>query len=465
MRAFRKYGEENLLSFASPSAKLVFTGCMIAVIAFVLSLLKHLLKIACDYINLGDTPENIMTIIIAFLVATSIISVGVAIILFVTTPTHKRLQRLLEKRLYKVSSGNPMGLTKGTLLPEINVTADKNMPDRFVARIKTASCKPEVIEKISATISSAFTGRFKDYAVVQKHTELSYSSVNFYIEDVNRSRKIRARDISDILTGDVTKLIIQDNTVIDLTSSGSILICGKTRSGKTTAVESILMEVLSYGEDFHGSRVVIIDPKNAELSTLKGCISPVEGDAHNIMEALQDYEQLRIQRQKYLNDKGEEVGKPVHWWEANMKPCFLFIDEWVALRGFFPSKADKDDPDYNQKHFDELIRRIVTMGSSAGCFVIISVAEASVEGAGIPSMIRSAIQTKILMRPTRSEALFLWDSSQIDALPERLYKPGDAWFSSTDGINDNPMYVEFPELLFEEYAVLQGLISDYSMNS
>ena len=49
-------------------------------------------------------------------------------------------------------------------------------------------------------------------------------------------------------------------------------------------------------------------------------------------------------------------------------------------------------------------------------------------------MIRSAMGTKILMRPTKQEGMLLWSTDKMEALPERRYAQGDAWISSTDGI-------------------------------
>ena len=77
------------------------------------------------------------------------------------------------------------------------------------------------------------------------------------------------------------------------------------------------------------------------------------------------------ERQKALNGLSEQWGNAVHWWDAGMHPSFLFIDEYVALRSLLPKKADKAAPDYSLAEFDDLIKRIVTMGASAGCYVII----------------------------------------------------------------------------------------------
>ena len=148
-----------------------------------------------------------------------------------------------------------------------------------------------------------------------------------------------------------------------------------------------------------------------------------------------------------------------------MHPSFLFLDEYVALRSLLPSKAAKDDPDYCLATFDGLLRRVVTMGASAGCYVIISIAEASVESGGLPAMLRSAMSTRILFRPTRSEGLLMWDKTMLDTMPPRVYKAGDAWFSSTDGEHDAVSYVHFPVMQFPIYRELGRLLAEYYSDS
>ena len=140
----------------------------------------------------------------------------------------------------------------------------------------------------------------------------------------------------------------------------------------------------------------------------------------------------------------------------------LFLDEYVALRTMFPKRASKEDPDYCLATFDGLVKRIVTMGASAGCYAIISIAEASVEEGGLPSMVRSACSTRILFRPTLPEARLIWDADRLAYLAApRTYGPGDAWFSSTDGVHDRICFVHFPVMRFRVYRELGRLLDLY----
>ena len=151
----------------------------------------------------------------------------------------------------------------------------------------------------------------------------------------------------------------------------------------------------------------------------------------------------------------------IKWWNAGMHPSFLFIDEYVSCRSIFPKKASKDS-DYCLETFDALLKRIVTMGASAGCFVIVSIAEASVQEGGLPAMLRSAMSTKILFRPTITEGRLMWDGEKLSNFStDRVYGPGDAWFSSTDGIHDAVSFIHFPHMQFPVYKELGRLLQEY----
>ena len=101
------------------------------------------------------------------------------------------------------------------------------------------------------------------------------------------------------------------------------------------------------------------------------------------------------------------------------------------------------------------------MGASAGCYIIISIAEASVESGGLPAMIRSAMSTRICFKPTMAEARLMWDSEKLKDLPERIYKTGEAFFTSTNGINENITFVSFPYMDFRVYHELGRLLKYY----
>lgn len=220
--------------------------------------------------------------------------------------------------------------------------------------------------------------------------------------------------------------------------------------------------MLAAGPDDYGSRVTIIDPKQAELSRLPHTVTlDADGEAKTILLTLESYCETIRKRQQILNDLSEKTGDAVKWWEAGFHPSFIFIDEYVACRTMFPKKAPKDST-YCLDTFDALIKRTVTMGASAGCYAIISIAEASVQEGGLPAMLRSAMGTKVLFCPTLPEAKLIWDAEKLTELSTgRIYSAGDAWFSSTDGEHDAVSFVHFPHLDFAVYSELGRLLTAY----
>lgn len=375
-----------------------------------------------------------------------------------------RIKYSVRKRLYSHAYGNPLHLKEGEQICRIK--CKKEYAGRYALAISATSRSIEDIMKLSSPISSMLRNRYRRFAVTSTVADLNYNNVVFYIEDVTVDNSLIVRDVRELCPKDPAKIRIDKVHSIDLRYSQSILCAGKTRSGKTTAVISLLIQTLLLGKDEYGSRIVIIDPKQAELSRLPHTFTLDEdGGAKTILKTMREFADTITRRQKILNDLSEKQGNAVKWWDAGMKPSFLFLDEYVALRSLFPKRPSKDEPDYCLAEFDALLKRIVTMGASTGSYAIISIAEASVDessGGGIPAMIRSACTTKILFKPTLPEARLLWNSETLaDFNNGRIYRAGEAWYSSTDGIHDMPSYVHFPVMDIPEYRELGRLLKQY----
>lgn len=409
----------------------------------------------------GIFPNLYMFKLVLCLVLTIVILIafvfGIMILLF----DYKRcqLEHKIKVGLYYHGYGNPLHLKDGEYLPKIKVKQLEN--DVYLLTVDCSSVSADNLQKMPSIISSTLNGKQAQYAVTIVNTDIAYNYVQFYIENVTVDKSFTFKNVDEMKPTHPTKIKIQRGTNIDLTTSGSMLVAGKTRSGKTTGIIALLIQALSWGRDSYLSNVFIIDPKRAELSMLPHVITTDEdGEARRILDSLKAFEAVIRKRQSILNFKSLETGDIWHWWELGMHPSFLFIDEYVACRSLFPKKADKGS-DYCLTTFDSILKRIITMGASAGCFVIISIAEASVEEGGLPSMLRNAMTTKILFKPTLTEGRLMWDSSKLESFPERVYNAGDCWFSSTDGEHDDVTFAHFPIMDFPVYRELGILLKKY----
>lgn len=473
----RKYKQKNhLLRHAYPATKVLVAGGVAFSIALFLSIIARTNAMSIFSIELFIDKCILMFSTIAIgLILTS----GVLLLL---TNDEKRIEHSIKKGFFDSSFGNPLHFHEDEKLPLVK--CQRISGKKYDLVIETTPRIADNLENCASAISSCLTGRYKTYAVTSCKMDISFNNMTYRIEDVMIDNSLIATSAEDLLSQDVTKIPIDRETFLDLTSSGSMLIAGKTRSGKTTGIISILISVLQHGRDEYFSNIMIVDPKQAELSRLPYVVTlDKDGEARTILDQMKNYAEVIKSRQEVLNKRSERKGDAVKWWErgeckktvkcaecgernccteSSMHPSFLFIDEYVALRSIFPSRASKEDGGYNLTNFDSVLKRIVTMGASAGCFVIISIAEASVGEAGLPSMLKSAMSTKVLFRPTVEEARLLWNSDQIQVINTgRNYVAGDCWLSSTDGIHDMPGYVHFPRMDFAVYAELSRLLIDY----
>lgn len=395
----------------------------------------------------------------ALLVA--VILLASAVLCYWRMPDTVRLCCMVRQALYQPARGNPLHLRDGDLLPKVSCKCVGTGIYRLTISAQQSVAVDTLVDA-APVISAALNRKYQRYAVTQTDADVAFRSVVFLIEDVAVDRSITYNSAADMQPESPTMLRVDQTTCIDLTTSGSILVAGKTRSGKTTGVISMLIQVLSCGPDDYGSNIIIIDPKCAELSRLPHTVAlDDDGEATQIVDALKAFVASIVYRQQILNDLSEQTGDAVKWWDANFHPSFLFLDEYVSCRAVLPKKAAKDS-NYCLDTFDSLIKRIVTTGASAGCYMIISIAEASVAEGGLPAMLRSAMSTKILFRPTRVEGMLMWDAEKLDNFAgDRVYQPGDAWFSSTDGVHDAVSFVPFPRMGFPVYKELGRLLQNY----
>lgn len=459
----RRYHQDAaLLDYASPSIVLTLLGGLALTFAAIFLYVGE--QLSAVELSLVQGLGALLTKGGRPMLAVSVAVLLVAILLYFCTPPQRRICRMISRALFHPAYRNPLHFKEGEYLPSIRCSDQGH--GIYNLLITTQGVTPDELAKLSPHISASLNRCFKRWAVTGTETDVAGNFVTFRLEDVKADRSLKFHSVEEMRPDCPTHLLVDEVSSIDLTTSGSMVVAGKTRSGKTTGVISLLLQILSAGPDDYGSKVVVVDPKRAELSVLPCAISPDEdGGGRAILDAIRQFAQLATERQKVLNLCAQTDGDALHWWDLGpdrppMKPCFLFLDEFLALRTLY-TKPAKGDDGYNLETFDGLLKSIVSMGASAGCYVIISVAEASVGSGGIPSVVKDAMSTRILFRPTKREGEFLWDGSQLEAFPDRVYAPGEAWFSSTDGKHDTVSFAQFPRLLFKPYKELGRLLEDY----
>lgn len=460
-----RWNENSLFKYVSPTPKLLALAVGAILVSFAIGAFEYSINALLNAINAGSKIQFSIIYLLLF-----IVSIAFFILAFLerrNRSVEKDIYYLVRYRLCASSMGNPLHLRPGEVEPDVSVIRVNN--SEFRIRISCRSAKFENLASLESVISDCLRKEHSNFAVVKKSEDISGCYVDYYIKDVAKEyrKQSKYKSLFDVPAYVDTKIHIRDDVVIDYSKvlNSSALIVGSTRSGKTTGIIStFLLPVLKAGSDCYGSKVVIIDPKSAELGRCSYVLSPsLDGSVEHILNEIKTFNQTRIERQQIINQKGLELGKAARWFEIGMKPCILFIDEWVSLQDLFPKKAPKNNPDYSISTFQGLIRQIATQGASVGCFLIVSTAQASVGVGGLDSVVNHSCGIRVLFKPTKEEARFLWDSGQIDSLREGTFGPGDAWFSIDDGQHNNPEFVKFPKFgqHFDEYRALDALLQSY----
>lgn len=455
MNRWQRYAS---LKYCSPTPKLIVFGVGLLFISGLLKIIEMAVSqliVIMEWKGIAD-----YTTAISILIEMAIIIFGIAILEYATRSDKRQIKYIVRKRLCAFHMGNPLHLTDGEIEPRVKVFRTKR---GFKITVECQSAKFDNVASLETTISDSLRKRFGNFAVVSKEEDVAGRYVDYFIEDVvaNYNKQSVYYSIDDV-PSHATKVFIRDDVYIDYSKilNASAIIAGKTRSGKTTAIIStFLLPILKQGRDDFGSRIVIVDPKSAELSLCPHVLSPKEdGSVEHILDAIRDFNRLRVDRQKIINDACRKSGKAERWNTLSMKPCILFLDEYISLADMMPRKASKEKPDYSLTEFQSLLRQITFQGASAGCFILFSVAQASVGTGALESAINNACGIRILFKPSIDEARYLWSSDKLEVLRAREYMTGDAWVS-IDG--NDVFFVKFPQLKFGEYEALKELLTLY----
>ena len=452
---------DSYLRYCSPTPKIILFGAVLLLFAGSIKALELLALSVTKQLKLNSEVDFSNAIV--FLLALACFVIMIAILERIFRGNKRDIMYVVRKRLCATCFGNPLHLKEGEIEPTVIVSeTDKG----YKITIDCMSASFDDVSSLEMVISGCLRNRYGNYAVVAKEEDIAGRYVDYFIEDVvsNYYKQSIYSSLADV-PSHLTRVFIRKDVYIDYARvlNSSAIVAGRSRSGKTTAIIStFLLPMLKQGSDDYGSRIIIVDPKSAELSLCPHVLSPApDGSVEHILEAIRDFNRVRVERQKIINDFCRTEGKAVKWFDVGMKPSVLFLDEFVSIQDMFPKKASKEKPDYSLSDFQGLLRQIATQGASAGCFLILSTAEASVGTGGLETAVNNACGIRILFKPSLDEARYLWSSEALEVMRERQYSAGDAWFSADDGVNNSVRFVKFPRLEFGEYGALSELLSLY----
>lgn len=298
----------------------------------------------------------------------------------------KKAERDITKSLLSTMTLNRHKSSPATIsVPIVRVTAGASSSSYLTLVIEKLSGMYE-IERLVEDINASLRGKLKEFAVVSSRITENGLYYKFNLEDVGTDKTWRPVNL-DLMKQKSHELKLQKGLTINLADRPHILIYGKSGSGKSSAIFSILLQLLMNDSE---NDLYFIDPKS-EFSALKEFypIERIQEDVEPVLEMLREICKRLKERQKIVARavrERKEIG--LRAYDIGLKPIVLIADEIGSLIAGMDTKQKKE--------FMALLTQIVQKGRSVSVFCIIATQSPKTETT-LSSDIRSQFATKILL--------------------------------------------------------------------
>ena len=280
-----------------------------------------------------------------------------------------------------INSRNSTGMVSKSyrVMPKVWLYKDyaQGVPYFFVKMQKLGDKDADDVGK--NVISPAFGDSFVVISSSEDRNQDWYCFVCSYLD---RNEQWIPNKIDDFSRIDPYSVKLMNNVLVDQTKLPHLAIFGLTGSRKTSLLLTIFEEKIGCADCF------FLDGKG-ELSVFssfypKNHFATSEEEVTNLLQKLIKKMQ---QRQKLINEKVLSSGYlGLTAKDADLKPIYLFIDEFASIRARFAKP----------KVLDKLILQILMQSRSAGIYVIYASQSPNVEG-GLNSQSRAQFGTYILL--------------------------------------------------------------------
>lgn len=258
------------------------------------------------------------------------------------------------------------------------------------------------MDKVATSVSNAMGGKYKDYAVTISIDNPNKKDFTLIAEDVNKDLRLVPRTPEELVgtTNDDYIYNLQKGVTWTLSHG---LISGRSGSGKSTVLYSLLMQMLE--KELH-ENIYIIDPKN-EFNSLLGLINNIavtKDQALELLEKVVSEMEQREEKVKEFNRSNNSFGATAR--DAGIKPTILIVDEASSMSASFTESKER-------KLYENQLMKIVQRGRSASVFQLQSLQVASTDF--LPSAIRNNLSLRILVgSPTAVDIQFMFGTGYQD---------------------------------------------------
>lgn len=340
----------------------------------------------------------------------------------------KKAEKAVTKSLLATMSVNRLKDTPYISVPRVTVCDSR--PSHFSVEVEKLAGMYD-IDKLTEDINSSFRGKLGRYAVTSAMISVDGLFYKFVLEDVASDKTWRPATLKQMEQPSHV-LTLQEGLKVNLADFPHIICWGKSGSGKSTTLISLLVQSLMWSR----SEIYIVDPKN-EFSAMSE-FYPANRIAVEIDDVLRmlSYVCDKISsRQKIVADGVKTHQKMgLRAYDLGLSPIVVMADEIGSLVASMDSKQKKE--------FLALVTQIVQKGRSVSCFAIFGTQSPKTDTT-LSSDIRSQFATKILLGSASGE-------NQRMAFDGEVATKGNIerfkGFYVSDGKTEQPMLFHVPDL-------------------
>ena len=340
----------------------------------------------------------------------------------------KPFEKSIRKALIDTMQLNTVKQVNRIEVPDVFVDLSQLETNRKILVIIERLSGMDDITKLVPLVSNAFKGKkLGDYAVVDFIENDNKLDFTFVLENVNLDKSLVPHSVNDLLSKDLYTFKLQKNLDVNLASYPSFLVQGATGSGKSTFLQSILLQCFNRNIETH-----IIDPKS-EFKALGGISDPTEALTllAELVEAMSGRE-LEIGQ---LIEQSEEFGANAK--SFGLPPVIIVIDELSALVASFDNK--------DKKEFERLIKILLQKGRSNGYFCVL--AAQNFNAADVLSVgTRNQPAIRITLGQNSREDYSFIFGSNTETIPDGLV-PKFTGFILVRGLHHTPQRFYIPNLI------------------
>lgn len=301
--------------------------------------------------------------------------------------TQKGAERAITKSLLATMSVNQLRDTPYISVPRVTVGA--SLPSCVKVKMEKLPGMYD-IDKLTEDINASIRGKLGAYAVVSSRITDDGLYYKFVLEDKGSDKTWRPKSLEEMKQNS-HEIKLQNDLIINLADKPHIIAWGKSGSGKSSLLFSMILQLL-----MSGSEVYFIDPKS-EFSAFQEFypMERIQEDTEAILKLLRHVCGELTRRQKIVAKavkKQQKIG--LRGYDIGLIPIVVVADEIGSAVASMDNKQKKE--------FLALLTQIVQKGRSVSVFCIVATQSPKTDTT-LSSDIRSQFATKILLGSANAE--------------------------------------------------------------